>query len=67
MNLTLNDIDGKSPGGSLHSIDPSCAHIVGIEAWVEAVDEDTTVPVHSEIHAWRHSGAVIHAEAHIGG
>lgn len=65
--LTLNDVNGKSFGGLLHSIDPGCADVVSIEAGAEAVNEDTTVPVNCEVHPWWHCGAVVHAEAQVCG
>lgn len=65
--LTLYDIDRKGLWSPLHSFDPSCADIVSIEAGLEAVDENTTVAVNCEVHAWRHTGAVVHAEAQVCG
>lgn len=51
---TLNDVDGKDLGDHLHSVNPGCADVVGIEARVELVDENPTVPVHCKVHAWWH-------------
>ena len=65
--LTLNDVDGKGLGRLLHSVDPGCADVVSVEAWVEAVDENTAVPVNCEVHPWRHTGAIVHAEAKVRG
>lgn len=65
--LTLYDIDGKGFGGPLHSFDLGCADIVSIEAWLEVVNEDTTVAVNGEVHSWWHSGAIVHAEAQVCG
>lgn len=65
MGLTLNDVDGKGFGGPLHPVDFGCADVVGGEAGVEAVDENTTVPVNCEVHPWWHSGAIVHAEAKV--
>lgn len=65
--LTLNDVEGKGFGGLLHSVDLGRADIISVEAGAEAVDENTIVPVHGEVHSWRHGGAVLHAEAHICG
>lgn len=61
--LTLNDVDGKGFRCLLHSIDFGCADVVSIEAGVEAVDENTTVPVNCNIHPWWHCSAVVHAKA----
>lgn len=65
--LTLNDVDGKGLGRPLHSVDPGRADIVGVEARVEVVDENTTVPVNGEVHLWWHAGAIVHAEAQVCG
>lgn len=65
--LTLNDVDGKGLGGLLHSVDPRCADIVGVEAGVELVDENASVPVNCEVHPGGHRGAVVHAEAQVCG
>lgn len=63
--LTLNDVDGKGLGCPLHSVDLRCADVVSIEAGVQAVDENTTVPVNCEVHPRRHGGTVVHAEAQV--
>lgn len=65
--LTLNDVDGKGSGGLFHSVDPGCADIVSIEAGVEAVDENTMVPINCEVHPWWHSAAIVHAKAKVCG
>lgn len=62
---TLYDVNGKGLGGLFHPIDLGCADVVCIEAGVEAMDENATMPVNCEVHAWRHSGAIVHAEAQV--
>lgn len=63
--LTLNDIEEESLRGPLHSVELRRADVVGIEARVEAVDENATVSVDSEVHCRWHSGAIVHAKAYI--
>ena len=65
--LTLNDVDWEGPGHLLHAPDSGGADVVGVEAGVEAVDEDAPVGEGREVHAWGQSGAVVHAEPHVSG
>lgn len=40
---------------------------MSVETGVEALDEDTTVAVGSEVHPRRYGGAVVHAEGQVSG
>lgn len=65
--LTLYDVDGKGLGCLLHTPDPGCADVVGVEAGLEAADENSAVSVNRVVHFRGHGGAVVHAEAQICG
>lgn len=67
FDLTLNNIDRKSLRGLFYPIDLGCADVVSVEAGVEAVDQNASVPIHSKVHSWWVGGAIIHAEAQLRG
>lgn len=65
--LTLNDVDRKGLRDPFYTVDLGCADVVSVEAGVEAVDENASVPVHSEVHSRWDGGTVVHAQAQLGG
>lgn len=64
---TLYDVDGKGLGSLLHPFDLGCADVIGVEAGLEAADENSTVSVSRVVHVCWHGGAVVHAQAQICG
>lgn len=64
---TLYDVDGKGLGCLLDPFDLGRADIVGIEARLEAADENSTVSVNCVVHFRGHGGAIVHAQAQVCG